>query len=170
MPAAAESAFDCAATAFLHPADHAGLALREIGAAAAGGRRDEARGKIVGGTLDGGSDRGLLQRGDDPEQSRRLGAEGVAARADRAAARDQLSHLGEVLFALLVQRLHLLARPVDRPRERGELRSTSGVRSCTTVPEPEVPVSVPVFSPSASWLKRADAIWMSGRRPCAESA
>ena len=42
--------------------------------------------------------------------------------------------------------------------------------SCTTVPEPEVPVSVPVFSPSASWLNRADAIWMSGRRPCAESA
>src|SRR3981081_1689552 len=84
-----------------NPRSEPRLSLREIGAAAARGQRDETRGKVVGRTLDGGSDRGLLQRRDDPEESGCFGAEGIAARADRAPARDQLAHLCEGLAALL---------------------------------------------------------------------
>ena len=60
-------------------ADHVGLALREIGGAAVGDRRDEAGDQPVGGALDRRRHRGLLQLGDHAHQRHRLLAEGVAA-------------------------------------------------------------------------------------------
>jgi hypothetical protein len=50
----------------------------------------------------------------------------------------------------------------DTLRDRSASWFDIWVRSWTTVPEPPVPVSVPVRSPSASWAKRDCAIWMSG--------
>ncbi len=118
--AASDSALACARDRLLDPADHVGLPLGEI-AAAARHRRDEAGDEPVRRALHRRRNRGLLQFGDHAHQAHRLLAEGVAARIDRAAIRDELAHLLEMLAALLEQRLHLVGGAADLLAEIAEL-------------------------------------------------
>ncbi len=109
-----------------HLADHRGLAVGQIAGAAAGCGRDEARRQRGRGALHGRCDGCLLQIGDHAHQRQRLGCEGIAARGDRSAVRNQFAHLGEALAALFVQAGHALAGVLHLLAEAVELSGHLG--------------------------------------------
>ncbi len=115
---------------------HRLLAAPQVLRAAVGDRRDEGGREIVGGAADGGSDRGLLQAGDDAGERHGLLAELVGAQRHRPVGGDERAHPRDVLATLLVECLHRLARLGDLGAEaaqvvrhlRQELHDRAGAR------------------------------------------